>query len=261
MPVFKVYKNNNYTVMSNYHFKERKMSLKAKGLLSLMLSLPDDWDYSIGGLVAICKENETAIKSAIAELKEFGYVELIKLTPDKTVSGRFEYIYNIYETPKQNCKNQDVENLPLENLQVETHPLYKNTNNKNTNNKEECKEEKNSYQKVVELFNETCVSLPRVTKLTDKRKKAIKSILKNHSLEELKNIFKKVEESSFLNGSSGKWDGASFDWLTKESNIIKVIEGNYDDKGKYNNFHSTPNYSIEEYEKIDLSDYLNQFNE
>ncbi len=130
MAVFKVYKNDNYTVMSNYHFKERGMSLKAKGLLSLMLSLPDDWDYSIGGLVAICKENETAIKNALTELKEFGYVEVIKLTPKQTQSGRFEYIYNIYETPKQEGKKQGVENLPLENL-----PLYKNTNNKNTNNK------------------------------------------------------------------------------------------------------------------------------
>ena len=51
MAVMRVQKNANYTIMSNHHFKEKKMSLKAKGLLSLMLSLPDDWDYSINGLV------------------------------------------------------------------------------------------------------------------------------------------------------------------------------------------------------------------
>ena len=123
--------------------------------------------------------------------------------------------------------------------------------------KEESEEEKIDRQEVADAFNKTCVSLPRVTKLTDKRKKAIKSILKKHSLEELKNIFKKVEDSSFLNGSSGKWSGATFDWLLKESNLIKVIEGNYDDKGKYNNFHGTPSYDIDEYEKLGVSHYSN----
>lgn len=71
MSVIRVEKTKNYTTMSNYHFKETEMSLKAKGLLSLMLSLPDDWDYSLLGLVRICKESETAIKSALTELKKF----------------------------------------------------------------------------------------------------------------------------------------------------------------------------------------------
>ena len=79
MSVIKVNKTKDYTIMSNYHFKERNMSLKAKGLLSLMLSLPADWDYSIAGLVAICKENETAIKSTLDELKQFGYLEVINV--------------------------------------------------------------------------------------------------------------------------------------------------------------------------------------
>ena len=75
MPVIRINKTQNYTVMSNYHLKEKDMSLKAKGLLSLMLSLPDSWDYSISGLVPICKENETEIKSILKELEEFGYLE------------------------------------------------------------------------------------------------------------------------------------------------------------------------------------------
>lgn len=132
-----------------------------------------------------------------------------------------------------------------------------NINNSSIKYKEEYKEEKIDCQEVADAFNETCVSLPQVSKLTNKRKKAIKSILKKYSLEELKNIFKKVEDSSFLNGSSGKWSGATFDWLLKESNFIKVMEGNYDDKIKYNNLHSKPSYDIEEYEKLDESHYLN----
>ena len=131
MSVIRVEKTKNYTVMSNYHFKEKKMSLKAKGLLSLMLSLPDNWDYSIAGLVAICKENETAIKSALKELQQFGYVKVDKIMPDKTDSGRIEYIYNIYEQPKQDDKKQGVENLPLEIQCVENHTQL-NTKEQNT---------------------------------------------------------------------------------------------------------------------------------
>lgn len=132
MAKFKVNKTKDYTIMSNYHLKEKNMSLKAKGLLSVMLSLPDNWDYSINGLVAISQENETAIKSALSELKQFGYLEVIKLMPNESETGRIDYIYNIYEKPKQEGKKQEVENLPLEILEVENQGQL-NTNNKYNN--------------------------------------------------------------------------------------------------------------------------------
>lgn len=119
------------------------------------------------------------------------------------------------------------------------------------------KKESGTCQKVVDSFNKTCTSLPQVRSLTEKRKRAIKLILKKHSLKELEMVFKKVEDSDFLNGSSDKWSGATFDWLIKEDNIVKVLEGNYDDKGKYNNLHSKPSYDVEEYEKLGESHYLN----
>ena len=118
------------------------------------------------------------------------------------------------------------------------------------------KKESGTCQKVVDSFNKTCTSLPQVRSLTDKRKRAIKLILKKYSLKELETVFKKVEESAFLNGNSDKWSGATFDWILKESNFIKVLEGNYDDKGKYNNLHSKPSYDIEEYEKYNIFDYI-----
>lgn len=138
MARFKVNKTKDFTIMSNYHLKEKNMSLKAKGLLSVMLSLPDDWDYSIAGLVAISLENESAIRSALSELKKNGYLEIIKLMPDKSGNGRIDYIYNIYEKPKQEGKKQGIENLPLENLDVEIldveNQTQLNTNNKILNN-------------------------------------------------------------------------------------------------------------------------------
>lgn len=134
MAKFKVEKTKDYTIMSNYHLKEKNMSLKAKGLLSVMLSLPDNWDYSIAGLVAISQENETAIKSALSELKKFGYLEVIKLMPNESETGRIDYIYNVYEKPKQESGKQEVENLPLEILEVENRGQL-NTNNEILNNK------------------------------------------------------------------------------------------------------------------------------
>lgn len=116
MSVVRINKTKDYTVMSNHHFKNKKLSLKAKGLLSQMLSLPDNWDYTIAGLCAINKENETAIKSALDELKECGYLVVSKLMPNQTNSGRIEYVYDIYEQP---IEKQGIENLPLEIQPVE----------------------------------------------------------------------------------------------------------------------------------------------
>lgn len=151
MSVIRVNKTSNYTIMSNYHFKDKRISLKAKGLLSQMLSLPDGWDYTIAGLVAINQENETAIKSALKELKQNGYLVVTKLLPDETKSGRIEYVYDIYEYPKQEGKKQGLEILPVEVLPVENQGQL-NTNNKitkykDTNNKDI------PYGRIIEYLN------------------------------------------------------------------------------------------------------------
>lgn len=134
MPSFRVNKTKNYTVMSNYHLKDKRLSLKAKGLLSLMLSLPDNWDYSIKGLVSLCKEGSSSVETGLKELKKYGYLCLDKIPPSKTESGRFEYIYNIYECPedKQGTEKQGVEKQGVEILGVENHPLNKYTKELNT---------------------------------------------------------------------------------------------------------------------------------
>lgn len=136
MSIVRVHKTKNFTVMSNYHFKEKKMSLKAKGLLSLMLSLPDDWNYSIAGLVKLSKDGKDGVMSALAELEVFGYLTRIKTTNSK---GQFSGVeYNIFEVPQQenptaenpNSANQDEENANAEN------PSQLITNELSINNKE-----------------------------------------------------------------------------------------------------------------------------
>ena len=132
MAVFRINKTENYTVMCNYHFKDRNLSLKAKGLLSLMLSLPDEWDYSIEGLIAICKENETAIKSILKELKDHNYLIIRRC---RSNFGRFDYEYDIYEKPYSNLpevENPPTVKPPMEEPQVEE-PEVENQGQLNTN--------------------------------------------------------------------------------------------------------------------------------
>jgi hypothetical protein len=104
MTVFRVHKNENYTVLSNYHFKEKEMSLKAKGLLSLMLSLPDAWDYSAAGLVKLSKDGKDSVNGALKELETFGY---LKRTQAVNTNGTFAgYNYEIYESPILDTKTE-----------------------------------------------------------------------------------------------------------------------------------------------------------
>ena len=98
MTVFHVAKNTNYTVMSNHHLRNRGLSLKAKGLLSQMLSLPEKWDYTLQGLAYINREQIDAIRQAVHELERAGY---IVRTRERDNRGRLRGAeYTIYEEPQ-----------------------------------------------------------------------------------------------------------------------------------------------------------------
>lgn len=256
MSVIRVEKTKNYTVMSNYHFKERTMSLKAKGLLSLMLSLPDNWDYSIAGLVAICKENETAIKSALKELQQFGYVKVDKIMPDKTDSGRIEYIYNIYEKPKQDSKKQDVENLPLENQHVENHTQL-SINELNTN-KLSIKDniyKKNSKKKSkidikIESIEKKCLEYDLKDEVIELLSRFFRNLLENHKmvtddkvnaiLTRLAKVSTKTQINAIQLSLDNGYMNIEPDWLKMKSNSSNrlpqelILNGTTTDEGREN---------------------------
>lgn len=98
MAVFRIEKNRDYTVMANHHLRNTKLSLKAKGLLSLMLSLPEDWDYTTKGLAKICRDGVDSICSAVNELEEHGYVIRERI---RNAKGQLTDIqYTILEKPE-----------------------------------------------------------------------------------------------------------------------------------------------------------------
>ena len=103
MAVFRIERTRDYTVMSNHHLRNGKLSLKAKGLLSMMLSLPEDWNYTTRGLAAICKEGVDAIGGALRELETAGYIVRHQLRDRQGRISDTEYV--IYEQPQP--KNPD----------------------------------------------------------------------------------------------------------------------------------------------------------
>lgn len=123
--IIRVQKTQDFTIMSNYHFKDKNISLKAKGLLSQMLSLPSDWDYSIQGLAAINKEGVDAIKSTLKELEKYGYITRQRL---RNKLGQLSQIeYTVYEKPMEENQRTFSEKPPkVENPLLEDEPKVEN---------------------------------------------------------------------------------------------------------------------------------------
>ena len=121
MAVFRVEKNRGYTVMSNHHLRNKALSLKAKGLLSQMLSLPEDWDYTLKGLSLINRESIDAIRTAVWELEKAGY---IRREQGRDPKGKMaDMVYTIYEQPV--LENPVLENPTQLNKDIQTTYLPK----------------------------------------------------------------------------------------------------------------------------------------
>ena len=124
MAVFRVEKNKGYTVMSNHHLRNKELSLKSKGLLSQMLSLPEDWDYTLAGLSLINREKIDAIREAVRELEAAGYIQRSRERDEKGRLRGTDYI--IYEQPP-NLDLPTLENPTLDNPTLEKPMLEKPT--------------------------------------------------------------------------------------------------------------------------------------
>ena len=154
MSVFRVEKNKGYTVMSNHHLRNHTLSLKAKGLLSQMLSLPEDWDYTLQGLAQINKESIDAIREAVRELERAGY---IKRSRERDERGCLRgTVYTIYEQPQtQPNPEEPAQALPtLDNPTLEKpmldFPTLENPTQLNTERKN--KEKQNIDRSITDSF-------------------------------------------------------------------------------------------------------------
>ena len=263
MACIRVEKNKNYTVMSNEHLKNKQLSLKAKGLLSMVLSLPDDWNYSVDGLTKLCKESKHTVESTLNELKEKGYLVVTKIFPDKSASGRFEYQYVFYEhaqLKKQEPKKQGVEKQGVEKQGVEKQgvvfcpQLNTDTLNTDVSNTKKLKKEKlntenttyslsdiksdarkkksEDIEDIVQYWNATLgkYGIAQIKKIPSQtsRYKMLARRIEDYGADEIKSAIDNIENSDFLKGNNG-WM-ITFDWFVKPNNFIKVYENNYANK-------------------------------
>lgn len=162
MAVIRTIKNENYTTMCNTHLRDKNLSLKAKGLLSMMLSLPDKWHYSVKGLEGICKESKNTINSVLNELEDNNYLVRRRRYCNGKIS---EWEYIIFENNENHdeellhLKNEDIENEDIEIQDIENRDIYKitkelNTKELNTNEYKEKNIKKESVNSVIAEYTE-----------------------------------------------------------------------------------------------------------
>ena len=158
MAIFRKVKKTDYTIIDNNIFKNQKLSLKGKGMICTMLSLPDNWNFSEDGLTALSNDGKASIRSTLQELMELGYLVRTRNRDDKGILR--DYVYTIYEEPildiqkqvKPTCDYPKLEKPTLENRKT-----YKELNNKELNNKKEIYKEKRFKKPTLEEVKEYCI--------------------------------------------------------------------------------------------------------
>lgn len=184
MPVIRVNKTKDYTVMANYHFRDKNLSLKAKGLLSMMLSLPDGWGYSVEGLVKLSADGRESIMATLKELEKFHY---LKRSQARDNSGKLgEAIYDIFEQPWSGFPTTA---KPMSGKPSSEKTTLLNTNRLNTKVLNTNKKVSKAQSKPVENFDSIIEKSTESTELRDsliefvKFRKLIKKPMTNKALE------------------------------------------------------------------------------
>ena len=245
-------KTSKYTTISNGFLRDNNLSLKAKGFLTVVMALPDNWDFSIKGICSVLKEGKTSVYSAVQELKENRYCKTTPSRDEKGLIIGLDYVF--YEEPYEeepskeepqqdnpHPENQDMDNMP----QINTKDDKESNRTKDLPNKEEkdksfSKKERIDYDAIIKCWNETNPTLSSVRMLNDDRKKQIRTLLasNNATVDDLMKAIKIISMSSFCQGKNDRNWRASFDWLIKDTKscFSRLFEGVYaftqDEKNK-----------------------------
>lgn len=196
--------------------------------------------YNEEMLSTITNTNVDVVRSAIKIFSELGMMEVLddgtyymaevnKMLGSETYWAERKRI--------QNAKKNElsVGHFPTESNSFPTCPSKSKSIEKEKElDKELENRERVNYQLIADMYNDTCVSFPRLTTLSDARKKAIKARLKTYSMADFQLMFEKAEASAFLKGSNNRNWSATFDWMIKDSNMAKILDGNYDNHEKSN---------------------------
>lgn len=218
-----------FTIVDNYALRDERLSLKAVGLLVKMLSLPDRWDFSEAGLVAIVKDGQSSVRSGLKELEEYGY--LIR-TRVKDELGRFtDCEWEVRAVP-DGVPQLENHNLGSHHLDTADNKALKEERTKEPSTKEREEEpRKSSADELMGIYNDTCPSLPKCRAVTDKRRREARKLLRTFTVDDFRDICRKAQGSSFMRGENDRGWRADFDFLVSERGAAATLEGKYDDRG------------------------------
>jgi hypothetical protein len=220
------------SVSENWVWNERPFSKGQAWLDLIILANHKDNKFPLGDEMVMV-ERGSFITSELKLMERWGWSKskvrlflnqlqndsmIVKKTDrKKTTINIVNYsVYQESETTEEPIKDhQQTDNRPIKDT---------NKNDKNDKNI-------NTYSEIVNLYNQICISFPQCTKLSDARKKAIGARLKTYTLDDFKLMFELAEQSNFLKGKNDRNWSANFDWLIKDTNMAKVLDGNYKNKG------------------------------
>ncbi len=222
--------NDGY-LYSNILLKLYLRSLKDDGRLMLNGAIP----YNAQMLASVTRHQVGTVEKALNIFKELGLIEILDsgaiymmdiqnyIGKSSSEADRQRAYYNRIDREKTNsisCKKSSKKSYrkstPEKEIDIEI--------------EKEIRDARVNYQQIADMYNNTCVSFPRLNKLSESRKKAIKARLKTYTLEDFQKLFEMAESSAFLKGQNNRNWSATFDWLIKDSNMAKVLDGNYQDK-------------------------------
>lgn len=215
--------------------------------------LNDKIAYTDEMLATIFRRPLNNVRMALSTFEQFGMVEIVN---GAYTVPNWEKHQNIDRLEQEREKNRK----RVEKFRAKQKMLTENSKNNDCNvtvmlcnDTEKIREDKKRldyYKQIKDLYNETCVSFPRLTALSDKRKQTIKARLNTYTIEKIKEVFQKAEASDFLKGKNNRDWQANFDWLMKDSNFAKVLDGNYDNKKVSNGKTDNVAYDLALFEKM-----------
>lgn len=211
-----------YGVVYQNVMRNKALSPESKAIYAYLSSIAGADDSCYPSVETMQKElgmGKNRLAKHMGQLMALGVVEKARERNGNIYGRNFNKI--IHEI--RAVENEAVEIRAVENEATTNNNI---TNNNITNNN-------TTNQLIVDMYNATCVSFPKVTKLSDRRKKAIKARFnQGYSIQDFKRLFEMAEGSSFLKGGNNRSWSASFDWLITDANMIKVLDGNYQDRQK-----------------------------
>lgn len=235
--------SQGYGIIPKSIMRDKTLSIESKAIYAYLASFAGAGSESFPSVELIIVElniSENRYYKYRQELIEKGY---IKIHANRKGNRR---THNVYELVGHIKFNKEVK----EEIKTENSSLDKNATEEATEKEaaEEVKVARRIHSKaeikaqdIVNMFSNICVSFPKITKISESRKKAINARLKTYTEEDFKKLFEKAEKSDFLKGKNNRDWSANFDWLIKDANMAKVLDGNYDNKTPNMN-QTSPNY-------------------